>query len=89
MLYEAYEHFNDLLRKFPHHGFSPQQRVHIFYNGLTLPCMNHVDGAANGCVLNQFPEDALQILEDLTTNSYRAHERVVIRRPVVKKDYEQ
>ena len=74
-LYEAYERFKDLLRKCPHHGLSDQQKIRTFYNGLTIQCATQVDGAARGSLTNQYPEDAFEILEDITSNNCRAYDR--------------
>ena len=74
-LYESYERFKDLLRKCPHHGLSDQQKIRTFYNGLTLQCAAQVDGAARGSLINQYPEDAFEILEDITSNNCRAYDR--------------
>ncbi|XP_074374637.1 uncharacterized protein LOC141715049 [Apium graveolens] len=60
-LYEAYERFKDLLRKCPRHGLSDQQKI--------------LDGAARGSLINQYPEDAFEILEDITSNNYRVYDR--------------
>ncbi|XP_017250868.2 uncharacterized protein LOC108221505 [Daucus carota subsp. sativus] len=74
-LYEAYERFKDLLQKCPHHGLSDQQKIRTFYNGLTIQCATQVDGAARGSLTNQYPEDAFEILEDITLNNCRAYDR--------------
>ncbi|KAH1075599.1 hypothetical protein J1N35_027927 [Gossypium stocksii] len=36
--YEAWEHFKDIIRRFPHHGMADWMEVQAFYNGLTPIC---------------------------------------------------
>ena len=74
-LHEAYERFNDLLRKCPHYGLSDQLKVWYFYRGLNQNTMTQIDNRAGDYLLKLYPEDALQLLENMTSNSNRAHER--------------
>ncbi|KAK8935601.1 hypothetical protein KSP39_PZI013849 [Platanthera zijinensis] len=74
-LYDAWERFKELLRKCPHHGLATHQQVWTFYNGLQTSTMIQVDGAAGGSLMNKYPEDAYEILEDLSSNNYHSFER--------------
>ncbi|KAK8933442.1 hypothetical protein KSP39_PZI015251 [Platanthera zijinensis] len=81
-LYDAWERFNELLRKCPHHGLAQHQQVSTFYNGLQTATMILVDGAAGGSLMKKYPEDAYSILEDLTSNNYQSYERQENSNPV-------
>jgi len=39
-LYDAWEHFIEMLRLCPHHGFEKWLIVHTFYNGLSYTTKN-------------------------------------------------
>ncbi|XP_062093867.1 uncharacterized protein LOC133799894 [Humulus lupulus] len=58
-LYEAWERFKELLRKFPHHGIPHCIQMETFYNGLNAHTRMVVDASANGALLaksyNEWP----------------------------------
>ncbi|KAH6803866.1 hypothetical protein C2S51_032113 [Perilla frutescens var. frutescens] len=54
-LYEAWERFRELLRKYPNHGFGIDHQVCIFYNGCDT----------------EGHDQAISIIEDMATNSYQ------------------
>ncbi|GJR21907.1 hypothetical protein Tco_0970434 [Tanacetum coccineum] len=61
---EAWEHFKELLRKCPHHGFSLMHQLGTFYNLLSYndqDSLNFVDG---GNFLYKSPTEGLQIIEN-------------------------
>ncbi|KAK6161180.1 hypothetical protein DH2020_004561 [Rehmannia glutinosa] len=70
-LYEAWERFRDLLRRCPQHGFPEDQQLCFFYNGLMGQTRAFVDAAAGGALLARFPQDALNLLEEMAMNSYQ------------------
>ncbi|KAK6115709.1 hypothetical protein DH2020_007978 [Rehmannia glutinosa] len=70
-LYEAWERFRDLLRRCPQHGFPEDQQLCFFYNGLMGQTRAFVDAAAGGALLARFPQDALNLLEQMAMNSYQ------------------
>ncbi|XP_074336444.1 uncharacterized protein LOC141673589 [Apium graveolens] len=46
----------------------------------TMQCATQVDGAARGSLINQYPEDAFEILEYITSNNCRAYDRTSSRK---------
>ncbi|GKA28936.1 hypothetical protein Tco_0715181 [Tanacetum coccineum] len=61
---EAWDHFKDLLRKSPHHGFSELHQIDTFYNALTQSDQDSLNAATGGNLLNRTPRDALTIIEN-------------------------
>nr|GEX88229.1 reverse transcriptase domain-containing protein [Tanacetum cinerariifolium] len=61
---EAWDRFKDLLRKYPHHGFSELHQIDTFYNALTQSDQDSLNAAADGNLLNRTPRDALTIIEN-------------------------
>nr|GEV24515.1 reverse transcriptase domain-containing protein [Tanacetum cinerariifolium] len=60
---EAREHFKDLLRQFPHHGFSELHQLDTFYNTLNPNDQDALDSAAGGNFLDKIPGECLSIIE--------------------------
>nr|GEW15301.1 reverse transcriptase domain-containing protein [Tanacetum cinerariifolium] len=60
---EACDHFNDLLRACPHHGFSELHQLDTFYNALKVNDQDSLNSAAGGNFLNKMPSDCLKIIE--------------------------
>nr|GEY39699.1 DNA-directed DNA polymerase [Tanacetum cinerariifolium] len=61
---EAWEHFKDLLRKCPHHGFSELHQLDTFYNALNPNDQDALDSAAGGNFLGKIPRECLSIIEN-------------------------
>ncbi|GJY32087.1 reverse transcriptase domain-containing protein, partial [Tanacetum coccineum] len=61
---KAWDHFKDLLRKCPHHGFSELHQIDTFYNALTQSDQDSLNAAAGGNLLNHTPQDALMIIKN-------------------------
>nr|GEV22920.1 reverse transcriptase domain-containing protein [Tanacetum cinerariifolium] len=61
---EAWVCFKDLLRKFPHHGFSELHQIDTFYNSLTQSDQYSLNATASGNLLNRTPRDALTSIEN-------------------------
>ncbi|GJW11231.1 reverse transcriptase domain-containing protein [Tanacetum coccineum] len=78
-LSEAWDHFKDLLRKCPHHGFSELHQIDTFYNALTQSDQDSLNVAASGNLLNRTPRDALTIIEN------KSKVRTLRNKPVVSK----
>ncbi|XP_073017923.1 uncharacterized protein [Primulina eburnea] len=70
-LYEAWERYKDLLRKCPNHGFEDWVQIELFYNGLNGQTRRTVDVAAGGTIFAKSPEQAYDLLEQMTINSYQ------------------
>nr|GFA44736.1 reverse transcriptase domain-containing protein [Tanacetum cinerariifolium] len=60
---EAWDHFNDLLRAGPHHGFSELHQLDTFYNALNVNDQDSLNSAAGGNFLDKMPSDCLKIIE--------------------------
>ncbi|XP_075507395.1 uncharacterized protein LOC142544222 [Primulina tabacum] len=70
-LYEAWERYKELLRKCPNHGFEDWMQIELFYNGLNGQTRGTVDAAAGGTIFAKSPEQAYDLLEHMTINSYQ------------------
>ena len=49
-LYEAWEHFKELLRRCPHHQLSVWLQIQTFYNGLSPTNHSMIDAVAGGTI---------------------------------------
>nr|GFC30532.1 reverse transcriptase domain-containing protein [Tanacetum cinerariifolium] len=67
---EAWEHFKDLLRKCPHHGFSELHQLDTFYNALNPNDQDALDSAAGGNFLDKIPRECLSIIESKSKVRY-------------------
>nr|GFB42613.1 hypothetical protein [Tanacetum cinerariifolium] len=61
--YEAWDHFIDLLRACPHHGFSELHQFDTFYNALNVNDQDSLNSAAGGNFLDKMPCECLKIIE--------------------------
>ncbi|XP_073051292.1 uncharacterized protein [Primulina eburnea] len=71
VLYEAWERYEELLRKCPNHGYADWVQIELFYNGLDRPTRGNVDAAAGGTIFSKTPDEAYDLLEQMTINSYQ------------------
>nr|GEZ08903.1 hypothetical protein [Tanacetum cinerariifolium] len=62
-LFEAWDHFNDLLRACPHHGFSELHQLDTFYNALNVNDQDSLNSATGGIFLDKMPSDYLKIIK--------------------------
>nr|GEZ85971.1 reverse transcriptase domain-containing protein [Tanacetum cinerariifolium] len=60
---EAWDHFNDLLRACPYHGFSEFHQLDTLYNALNVNDQDSLNSAAGGNFLYKMPSDCLKIIE--------------------------
>nr|GEU67638.1 DNA-directed DNA polymerase [Tanacetum cinerariifolium] len=67
---EAWEHFKNLLRACPHHGFSELTQIDTFYNGLTKQDQDSLNAASGGNLLNKTTREALKIIENKSMVRY-------------------
>nr|GEY84239.1 hypothetical protein [Tanacetum cinerariifolium] len=61
--YEAWDHFNELLRACPHHRFSELHQLDTFYNALNVNDHDSLNSAAGGNFLDKMPRECLKIIE--------------------------
>nr|GEV58754.1 reverse transcriptase domain-containing protein [Tanacetum cinerariifolium] len=76
---EAWDHFKELLRACPHHGFSELTQIDIFYNGLTEQDHDSLNAAAGGNLLNKTTRDALKNIENKSKVRYSRNKSNVAR----------
>nr|GEY36227.1 reverse transcriptase domain-containing protein [Tanacetum cinerariifolium] len=60
---EAWDRFKDLLRAYPHHGFSELHQLDTFYNALNLKDQDSLNSATGGNFLDKMPCECLAIIE--------------------------
>nr|GEX56736.1 DNA-directed DNA polymerase [Tanacetum cinerariifolium] len=60
---EAWDHFKDLLRACPHHGFTKLHQLDTFYNAINPTDQDSLNAAAGGNFLDKMPRDCLRIIE--------------------------
>ena len=70
-LYNAWERFNELLRRCPHQGIPCYIQMKIFYDGLNLSTRLMVDASANKALLFKSYNEAYEILERIANNNYQ------------------
>ena len=70
-LYEAWEHFKDLLRLYPHHGFQQWMIVQVFYNGVTQPTRSTTDVVTNDTLMNKMEDETYNLIEEKALNNYQ------------------
>nr|GFA09097.1 reverse transcriptase domain-containing protein [Tanacetum cinerariifolium] len=61
--YEAWDHFNDLLRACPHHGFFELHQLDTFYNALNVNDLDSLNSVASGNFLDKMPRECLKIIK--------------------------
>ncbi|XP_075474534.1 uncharacterized protein LOC142505433 [Primulina tabacum] len=71
VLYEAWEQYKELLRKCLNHGYADWVQIELFYNGSDGPTRGNVDAAAGGTIFSKTPDEAYELLEHMTINSYQ------------------
>nr|GEY94880.1 hypothetical protein [Tanacetum cinerariifolium] len=61
--YEAWDHFNDLLRACPHHRFFELHQLDTFYNALNINDQDSFNSAVGGNFFDKMPRECLKIIE--------------------------
>jgi hypothetical protein len=69
LFFEAWEHFNELLLKCPHHNLYQDDQVLAFYEGLNDPNKSLVDFACGYMLMEKSSEEAIELFETLSENS--------------------
>ncbi|GKD39655.1 reverse transcriptase domain-containing protein [Tanacetum coccineum] len=62
--HETWDCFKDLLRAFPHHGFTELHQLDTFYNSLNPTDQDSLNSAAGGNLLEKSTQDALKIIKN-------------------------
>src|SRR5436189_1206346 len=69
-LYEAWERYKDLLRRYPNHELPKWVQVQTFYNGSLPNTQEMIDAASGGSLNNKTLEEAEELIETLASNHY-------------------
>nr|GEV37787.1 hypothetical protein [Tanacetum cinerariifolium] len=77
LFYKAWDHFNDLLRACPHHGFSELHQLDAFYNALNVNDQDSLNFVAGVNFLDKMPRECLKIIES-KSNVYQSRAKVVV-----------
>nr|GEX00118.1 DNA-directed DNA polymerase [Tanacetum cinerariifolium] len=67
---EAWDHFKEMLRACPHHGFLELTQIDTFYNGLNEQDQDSLNATAGGNLLNKTTREALKIIENKSKVCY-------------------
>ncbi|GJV05623.1 hypothetical protein Tco_1343279 [Tanacetum coccineum] len=70
-LYQAWEHFKELLMKCPQHYLTEMQEVILFYNGLDVPTRQILD--SRGVVPTKTAADAKKAIQEMAEYSQKWH----------------
>ncbi|GKB85694.1 hypothetical protein Tco_0957966 [Tanacetum coccineum] len=70
-LYQACEHFKELLMKCPQHYLTEMQEVILFYNGLDVPTRQILD--SRGVIPTKTAEDAKKAIQEMAEYSQKWH----------------
>ncbi|CAA7020500.1 unnamed protein product [Microthlaspi erraticum] len=66
---EAWERYKECRRECPHHGYSDEQILSIFYDGVNWDYRNALNAASNGDFMTKSKEGAFQLIENLAASS--------------------
>nr|GEW79559.1 reverse transcriptase domain-containing protein [Tanacetum cinerariifolium] len=76
---EAWERFKEMLRQYPHHGFSELHQIDTFYNGLNEHEQDSLNAAVGGNLLRKTLRDALTIIENKLKVRYSQNKPVAFK----------
>nr|GEZ99663.1 ribonuclease H-like domain-containing protein [Tanacetum cinerariifolium] len=79
---EAWDHFNDLLRACPHHGFFELHQLDTFYNALNVNDQDSLNSVASGNFLDKMPADCLKIIES-KSKVHQTRAKAVVAKAIV------
>nr|GEW92367.1 reverse transcriptase domain-containing protein [Tanacetum cinerariifolium] len=74
---EARDRFKDLLRAYPHHGFSELHQLDTFYNALNSKDQDSLNSATSGNFLDKMPRECLAIIKSKSKVRYSRNKPVV------------
>nr|GEZ62555.1 hypothetical protein [Tanacetum cinerariifolium] len=63
-LMKAWDRYKDLIRAYPHHGFTELHQLDTFYNALNLADQDSLNAAAGGNLLERRTQNVLTIIEN-------------------------
>ncbi|KAL1189295.1 hypothetical protein V5N11_014299 [Cardamine amara subsp. amara] len=68
-LCKAWERFKEYRRECPHHGFTYENLLGIFYDGVDWDYRNALNAASNGDFMTKTKEGAYELIENLAASS--------------------
>nr|GEW49852.1 hypothetical protein [Tanacetum cinerariifolium] len=71
--HEAWDRYKDLLRAFPHYGFTELHQLDTFYNALNPTDQDSLNSATGGNLLERRTQDVLTIIEKKSKIAKRSH----------------
>nr|GEU68728.1 hypothetical protein [Tanacetum cinerariifolium] len=74
---EAWDRFKDLIRAFPHHGFSELHQLDTFYNALNSKDQDSLNSANGGNFLDKIPRECLSIIDSKSKVHYSRNKPIV------------
>nr|GEY12303.1 reverse transcriptase domain-containing protein [Tanacetum cinerariifolium] len=74
---KAWDRFKDLLRAYPHHGFSELHQLDTFYNALNSKDQDPLNFAVGGNFLDKMPRECLAIIESKSKVCYSRNKPIV------------
>ncbi|CAA7019102.1 unnamed protein product [Microthlaspi erraticum] len=66
---EAWERYIEYRRACPHHGYTDEKILSIFYDGVNWDYMNALNSASNGDFMTKSKEGAFELIENLAASS--------------------
>ena len=69
-MYEVWERYKDLLRKYPYHELPDWLQIQTFYNGLWIENRVMVDPTIGWCLMRMTQEDAYGLFDDMALNAF-------------------
>ena len=70
-MYEVWERFKDLLRKFSHHEMPTWLQVQTFHNGFTNQSRAMVHAATGETLMRKALDETYNLLEEMALNAYQ------------------
>jgi len=70
-LYEAWEHFKDLLCLYPHYDLQRWMIIQAFYNGVTQSVRSTIDAAAGGTLMIKIEYEAYILIKEMALNNFQ------------------
>ena len=70
-LYDSWQRFKDLLKRFPHHGLLIWLQMQRFYNGLNSIIRQMIDAAVGGTLNTKTSEATQELFQEIAMNSYQ------------------
>ena len=68
-LYDAWDHFRELFRKCPRHGYELWSQVQIFYNRMNYSTRILIDAACGDSITRKMAKETPQLFEELAKNN--------------------